>query len=220
MDDVAARIGAFPPSVCVSIHKITAILSIARSTVMECLGRAASAQRSWPLPNDLNDDALKVRGVCDLARLCAQFKNAMYGAHQYQEHVVMSLDKALSNLTTALGDPITIVLTIIVVALAMRPATLGVAHQRAALPIHSLIVAMFGILALVCIGGGVYAISANAESKTELSILGAHLTTGHVGVAFVGLGLIIVFLAVRAVLKSQHALAALPPDAETKKKST
>lgn len=42
-----------------SIHKIAASLSIARSTVTECLRRAATAEISWPLPHDLHDDALE-----------------------------------------------------------------------------------------------------------------------------------------------------------------
>lgn len=42
-----------------SIHKIAASLSMARSTVTECLRRAATAEISWPLPHDLHDDALE-----------------------------------------------------------------------------------------------------------------------------------------------------------------
>jgi len=79
-------------------------------------------------------------------------------------------------------------------------------HQRAAFPRHQIIVTVFGILALVCVAGGIYAIVANAKSKTELAILGVHLTTGHVGVAFVGIGLIIALFIVRAVRKNQRGL--------------
>jgi hypothetical protein len=85
-------------------------------------------------------------------------------------------------------------------------------HQKAAIPLHIIIVGIFGFLALACIGGGIYAIAANAKSKTDLDIFGVHLSTGHVGVAFVGIGLIIALLSVRAVLKNQHALATLTPD--------
>jgi len=79
-------------------------------------------------------------------------------------------------------------------------------QQRMAVPVHQLLAIVFGILALVCIGGGICAIVANARSKTELSILGAHLTTGHIGVAFVGIGLIIAIFVVRSVLKNQRGL--------------
>ena len=79
-------------------------------------------------------------------------------------------------------------------------------QQRATIPLHQIFAIVFGILALVCIGGGICALVANAKSKTELSILGAHLTTGHVGVAFVGIGLIIAIFVVRAVLKNQRGL--------------
>jgi hypothetical protein len=78
------------------------------------------------------------------------------------------------------------------------------------------IVVTFGLLALACIGGGIYAIVADAHSRTEFAMLGATLNTGHVGVAFVGLGLIVALFTVRGVLKNQHELAALPPDENAK----
>lgn len=85
-------------------------------------------------------------------------------------------------------------------------------HQLAALPLHFLIVAIFGLLALTSIGGGIYAIARDSESDTQLTILGAELSTGHVGVALVGIGFIITFFTIRAVLKNQRDLAALPLD--------
>ena len=92
------------------------------------------------------------------------------------------------------------------------PRPMARPHQEAARSVHVLIIVIFGVLALACIGGGVLAIIANAHSNTELSILGAQLTTGHVGVAFMGIGVIMAFFTVRAVLRSQRDLAALPPD--------
>jgi hypothetical protein len=83
-------------------------------------------------------------------------------------------------------------------------------HQRTALPLHQLIVLVFGFLAFACIVGGIVGIYFNAKSDTGLEIFGVHLSTGHVGVAFVGLGLIIGLFMVRAVLRSQRELAALP----------
>ena len=44
-----------------SIHKIAASLSIARSTVTECLRRAAAAGIGWPLPQELDDGQLEAR---------------------------------------------------------------------------------------------------------------------------------------------------------------
>jgi hypothetical protein len=84
------------------------------------------------------------------------------------------------------------------------------AHQRAAMPLHLLIVSVFGILALASIAGGIYAISKDTESDTYFKIMGAELSTGHVGVALVGLGLLIASFTVRSVLKNQHDLASLP----------
>ena len=86
------------------------------------------------------------------------------------------------------------------------------AHQSVAMPLHFLIVSIFGLLALISIGGGIYAIAVRSTAQTTLSILGAELRTEHVGVALVGIGFIIAFLTVRSVLKSQHDLARLPPD--------
>ena len=93
-------------------------------------------------------------------------------------------------------------------------------HQHAALMLHILIVSIFGVLALVSIAGGIVAICLNAQSKTDFDILGAHLTTGSVGVAFVALGLIIAFFTVRAVLRNQRDLAQVPPDEQKKASQT
>ena len=90
-----------------------------------------------------------------------------------------------------------------------RVPTLSPDHQRAALPLHIIIVLLFGVLALGCIGGGIYAIHRNSLSPTEFSFLGIHLNTGHVGVAFVGLGVVAALFTVRSVLRSQRDLGRL-----------
>jgi hypothetical protein len=92
------------------------------------------------------------------------------------------------------------------------------AHQREAAPLHRLIILVFGLLALCCIGGGIVAIIWNAVSKTEFELLGARLTTGHVGVAFVGIGLLTALFTVRAVLKNQYQLGALPSPKRSRRK--
>jgi hypothetical protein len=86
------------------------------------------------------------------------------------------------------------------------------------MPLHTLIVLTFGLLALASIAGGVVAIVRSAKSNTEFSLLGAKLSTGDVGVALVGIGLIIAYFTVRAVLKSARDLAALPLDKPRKPK--
>jgi hypothetical protein len=85
-------------------------------------------------------------------------------------------------------------------------------HQSIALSIHNKIITIFGMLSGLCILGGIVAILWNAVSKTEFSMFGVTLSTGHVGVAFVGIGLVTAYFAVKAVLKSQYELAALLPD--------
>ena len=92
------------------------------------------------------------------------------------------------------------------------PPAMSAEHQSVAMPLHFLIVGVFGLLALISIGGGIYAIAVRSTAQTTLVILGAELRTEHVGVALVGIGFIIAFLTVRSVLKSQHDLARLPHD--------
>ncbi|MEJ1177177.1 hypothetical protein WA845_23285 [Agrobacterium sp. CMT1] len=43
----------------VSVRDIADLLGIARSTVQDGIGRAATARLSWPLPADLTDDVLE-----------------------------------------------------------------------------------------------------------------------------------------------------------------
>jgi hypothetical protein len=92
------------------------------------------------------------------------------------------------------------------------PVAMARPHQEAAMFLHITIVTLFGILALGCIGGGIYAVYHNALSPTDFSLLGAHFSTGHVGVAFIGIGLLVAYFSVRSVLRNQRELAALPPD--------
>jgi hypothetical protein len=91
-------------------------------------------------------------------------------------------------------------------------------HMKAARALHILIVSIFGILALTCIGGGIYAIVVNSVSKTEIDIFGAQISTGHVGVALVGIGLVITFFTIRAVLTNLRELAELPLDSPRKRR--
>jgi transposase len=44
-----------------SDRQIAAVLGSARSTVQECLRRARAAGLSWPLPDDIDDEALWAR---------------------------------------------------------------------------------------------------------------------------------------------------------------
>lgn len=85
----------------------------------------------------------------------------------------------------------------------------GQSHLEIAMPLHRQIITTSGILAASCILGGIVAVLWDAKSKTEFEVLGAHLTTGHVGVAFMGVGVVIGFFTVRAVLRSQRDLAHL-----------
>ncbi|WP_139240613.1 hypothetical protein [Geitlerinema sp. PCC 9228] len=83
-------------------------------------------------------------------------------------------------------------------------------HQREAIELHKLITKTFGLLAIICIAGGIYAIAINSNSNTEIQIFGAQISTEHVGVAFVGIGVLLTFFTIRSVLNNQRDLAALP----------
>ena len=89
-------------------------------------------------------------------------------------------------------------------------------HERAAAPIHILIVITVALLVLVSIVGGIVAIVHGSTAKTEFSLLGADISTGDVGVALVGIGLLIAYFTSRAVLKGSRGLAALPLDKSRK----
>ena len=89
-------------------------------------------------------------------------------------------------------------------------------HERAAAPIHILIVITVALLALVSIVGGIVAIVHGSTANTEFSLLGADLSTGDVGVALVGIGLLIAYFTSRGVLKSCRGLAALSLDKSRK----
>lgn len=92
------------------------------------------------------------------------------------------------------------------------PSPMALPHQREARLVHLTIILIFGLLALACVGGGIVGILYGATSETKLDMFGVHLSTGHVGIAFVGIGLIIGYFTMRSVLRNQYQLAALPPD--------
>ena len=88
-------------------------------------------------------------------------------------------------------------------------------------PILRLIVIVFWNLSLLSLVAGIVAIGFNAYSETKLKVnfVGFDLTMGHVGVAFVGIGLVIGYLTMRAVLRYLKELAALPPDISQRRSS-
>jgi hypothetical protein len=95
----------------------------------------------------------------------------------------------------------------------MRTITLHApSHVFVARPVLKMVVLVMGLLSGTAIGGGIVAIIWNAVSPTSFNILGATVTTGHVGVAFAALGLITMLFVVRAVLNYTHKLAALPEE--------
>jgi hypothetical protein len=64
----------------------------------------------------------------------------------------------------------------------------GKAHIEAATPVIMAGLWIAGIVGFACVLGGIFAIYWNALSPSEVGLLGNKLTTGHVGVAFVFVG--------------------------------
>ena len=87
----------------------------------------------------------------------------------------------------------------------------AVRQQRAAAPIHILIVLISGLLALFSVTSGILAIAAGSKTNTECSFLDAELSAGDVGIALIAIGLLITYFTTRSLLKSgrNHASVSL-----------
>src|SRR5439155_1552642 len=66
-------------------------------------------------------------------------------------------------------------------------------NLKIAMPLFTLIIVTFGVLALACIVTGGFAIYAKAVAETAFAFPGFHLRSGHVGVALIGIGLATAF---------------------------
>jgi membrane protein implicated in regulation of membrane protease activity len=89
---------------------------------------------------------------------------------------------------------------------------MAIQHQKQVEPLHKLIIIFMFILSLLCIAGGIFAVFWNSTADTNFSLLGASLSTRHVGVAFMGISILTAFLTMKSVLKNQKELAALPKE--------
>jgi len=97
--------------------------------------------------------------------------------------------------------------------LIIREDTMSEKHD----PTHLRIVNIFGALAALSIVGGIVAVIWNAVAPTEFSLWGAKLSTGSVGVAFVGLGLVSAVVAVRSLLKHKTEIERIRQGGKDKK---
>jgi hypothetical protein len=86
----------------------------------------------------------------------------------------------------------------------------GFEDVEAARPVHKWIILLVGISAVICIAAGIVGIIRGATSQSTIHILGMSVSTGSVGVAFAALGIIMLIVVLRAVLKNMLGLAALP----------
>jgi glycerol-3-phosphate acyltransferase PlsY len=74
------------------------------------------------------------------------------------------------------------------------------------------ILVVFGILAALATLTGAYSLYLGTSGTTEVAIFGGHLGTTSVGVALIGIGLVVALLSSKSVLKSMADLASLPFD--------
>jgi hypothetical protein len=107
------------------------------------------------------------------------------------------------------------ILIVVFVVMFSTSRTVGIKHQGEALPLHVLIVKLSGFISFVCVLGGILAILLSSSATTSFELLGAKFNTTHVGVAFVGIGLLVGYFTVRAVLKNQQELAQIPETDES-----
>ena len=85
-------------------------------------------------------------------------------------------------------------------------------HVKSASPLLLTMIILVGVLSVLATVGGIIAIINNSLSETKINILGMLISTGHVGVAFVGLGIIMMILVYRNISANIYKLAALPDD--------
>jgi hypothetical protein len=90
----------------------------------------------------------------------------------------------------------------IVVLLLFSARPMAAPYQRAAIRTHILVVLICGLLALFSITAGIVGIIRGSPCDTEFSLLGAELSTSDVGVALVGIGLLITYFTTRSILKT------------------
>jgi hypothetical protein len=71
-------------------------------------------------------------------------------------------------------------------------------HMKAGSPV--VVTGMIGALlvALVCVCGGLLTLITNPAAPTEMNIWGAKITTGHVGVAFIFIGVVVMAVVIRS----------------------
>ena len=85
-------------------------------------------------------------------------------------------------------------------------------HVKVARPIHHRVLTIVGIIGLVAIATGAWAIYMGTRGNTTIGILGMHITTTSIGVAVIGTGIISTLVVLRSLLKNIERLAAIRPD--------
>lgn len=94
----------------------------------------------------------------------------------------------------------------------------SIGHIEATRNYYRLILALAGLLSLICVVGGlIAAFFLNPKNLTSLDVFGAKVTTHDVGIAFTSVGMAGFGMTVFLLLRSIKNLAALPPDESRRK---
>jgi uncharacterized membrane protein YidH (DUF202 family) len=91
----------------------------------------------------------------------------------------------------------------------MAQPTLSPRHIKASEPILKMTLWVVCIVGVAAIAAGAFAIYRNSLAQTEFNFLGLTMTTGHVGVALVGLGVAALILIIRRMFKTLEVLGGL-----------
>ena len=73
------------------------------------------------------------------------------------------------------------------------------------------------LAAILCICGGIVTLYANPNAPTSIDIWGAKITTGHVGVAFIFIGVVVMGFVIKGAFSTLVSLGT-EPDKKAKKK--
>ena len=85
-------------------------------------------------------------------------------------------------------------------------------HVEAARPVHLIILLILGGMGAILLVGGIYLASVNKMANTKFNLFGNEFTSSSVGVAVAFIGVVMLVLTIRRVLKSVDYLSALPSD--------
>jgi hypothetical protein len=91
----------------------------------------------------------------------------------------------------------------------MRYPEASADHLQAARPIHISILIILGLMGLILLAGGVYLGATEKLAQTNFTLFGNKFDSTSVGVAVAFVGVVMIVLVIRGVLRSVDTLARL-----------